>query len=83
MILTADIGTTNLKVGFVNKDGLLLAFESEHIASDGVSTNPSVWIKAFTECANRLCVKDKDLDCIIISGNGPTLAPSDSGKALL
>lgn len=83
MILAVDIGTTILKAGLIDNSGNLLKVSRQLIASSGVTCNPRIWTSAFENAVKELDFNSSDLECLIISGNGPTLAPSQSGDALL
>ena len=84
MILVADFGTSFLKAGLVDCNGTLVSVKKlSFAASSNEFTDTSVWLKAFSDVLDSLCVKERRIDCIILSGNGPTLAPSCGGKAFL
>ena len=84
MILTVDIGTSFLKAALIDENGKIKKIREERLKNRFSDvTDTSVWIEAFIEVIKALEIGDKRLDCIIISGNGPTLAPSSGGKVFL
>lgn len=83
MILAVDIGTTILKEGLFDSSGNLVKVSHHKVAVSGSQIDPKIWEKAFKEANLTLETDKKDIQCIIISGNGPTLAPSEQGNALL
>lgn len=84
MILVADVGTTFFKAGLVDKDGTLVCCDKTVIANHLSTVNETDnWISAFVDVLNKIEVREKKIDCVIVSGNGPTLAPCNGGKAFL
>ena len=84
MILTIDIGTSFLKAALVNRDGKIVKIREERLKnrfSDITCT--SVWENALSRVIPALELSDCEPECVIISGNGPTLAPSSGGKVFL
>jgi|GEM_PF-5227621 len=93
MILAIDIGTTSAKAALFHSDGRCIALERRSIQSYlGNSPleqeiDPGEWSRALEELLARLSQGRvdglKNLQCIAISGNGPTLFPVDAnGNAL-
>ncbi len=90
MILVFDIGTSVVKGGVFGMDGALKAkaeapiklLESEHTLHNESDTG--CWISSLSLVTAQLEIrKEKDLDAIVLSGNGPTLVPVGSnGKPL-
>lgn len=86
MIAVADIGTTNLKTALFEKSTLLGLKNNSLIVNEFMETNAENWFNIFIESLKKLLNeygKNKKLDSIIISGNGPTLVPYPSNKAYL
>lgn len=83
MILTADIGTTNLKTGLFSDKGALYATATVKLPVCSDSLDPEIWAGAFSECCRALECQSKTINAVIITGNGPTLVPSEHGDALL
>ena len=79
MLLTIDIGTSGFKSALWDYEGGRKAFASSPLstgAGDGVKheTDPAQWLRAFEQCCGKLG-NLKQVEAIIISGNGPTLVP--------
>ena len=79
MLLTIDIGTSSFKSALWGYDGSRTAYAASSLFTgniDGVKheTDPTQWLKAFEQCCNKLGDL-KQVDAIVISGNGPTLVP--------
>jgi len=78
MLLTIDIGTSSFKSALWNYDGKRQAYAESALSmiSDGIKfeTNSYQWLKAFEQCCNKLG-NLKQVEVIVISGNGPTLVP--------
>jgi len=88
MLLTIDIGTSTFKSALFDFDGNILSssFIPLSIKSSGNKheAQPSLWLCAFEECCKKLIpLKGKneyllnlrEVQAIIISGNGPSLVP--------
>ncbi|MCQ2573137.1 MAG: hypothetical protein MJ182_04500 [Treponema sp.] len=81
-VLTADIGTTSLKVALISQEGEQLAFaqcpfenpDSRYIAKD--------WIKALEKCVIQIGPNVKLAEAVSISGNGPTVVTEDGSTVL-
>lgn len=76
MILTIDLGTTNLKAALFSEDGVLCSSRSSTIGtlSDYQEIDPILWSKALSSVCKAL--GDLSLvQAVVISGNGPTLVP--------
>lgn len=86
MVLCADIGTSSLKLAAINDSGTVLSYK--RVAFDAY-TSPFVsfrWIfalrKALWSLAQGGGLRNKAIEALCISGNGPTLV-SSSGETLL
>jgi len=93
MILAVDIGTSSVKAGLFDRKGACLALDSrpvEALASrDPVAheVNAGAWTEAFAALVPALSAAriggDALVECVVVSGNGPTLVPVDaSGEPL-
>ncbi len=84
MILTADIGTTAIKAALIDRTGIK---KSARVTSPEFSKDYTIdtyqWTAVLKKAFSELGESVKKADCIIISGNGPTLAPSCGGTAFL
>jgi xylulokinase len=79
MLLVIDIGTSTFKAALVKYDGsgegfVRLPLTVKPGNGPKYETDPGQWLRAFGEAAARLGPL-KTVEAIIISGNGPTLAP--------
>jgi len=79
MLLTIDIGTSGFKSAVWDYDGNRAVFAGSSLsagASEGGrhETDPNQWLRAFEQCCGKLG-NLKQVDAIVISGNGPTLVP--------
>lgn len=84
MILVADVGTTFFKAGLMDESGVLVCYDKTTIKNHLSTVNDtSNWTDAFLEVLNKINVRKRKIDFVIISGNGPTLAPCNGGKAFL
>ena len=83
MLLTIDIGTSTFKSALWNYDGICLSYAAVPIKvneNNGFlhEVNPSLWLNAFEESCRKLKSQTehfKDVEVIVISGNGPSLVP--------
>ena len=94
MILTFDIGTSLLKGGVFDASGTLRsrAEVPVHLSDRGDplmhEADANNWISALSLVAAQLELpkapsSDRNIEAVVVSGNGPTLVPVDSkGKAL-
>ena len=90
MVLVFDFGTTTIKAALFEPGGKLAASGSVPITIAPVSgpgiheVDPAEWIRAMgTLGAGLLSRANADVSALVVSGNGPTLAVSDSaGRAL-
>ena len=88
MILAIDIGTTSAKAALFDPEGHCLALERRSIqGKTGAGPleqeiDPGQWSKALDELLAALSQGRadglRDLQCIAVSGNGPTLFPADA-----
>lgn len=85
MILTLDIGTTNLKTGIFRNGKLLHVSRQSIDIIDDCFVDPNQWYEAFTKCIIELSEKTdlSNLRAAILDGNGPTLVPVPETKASL
>ncbi len=88
MILTADIGTSFIKASLVETTGQAegrIAKIRVHRLRNRFSdiTDTSAWEASFARVMSDLDVRREDIDAVIITGNGPTLAPSCGGRTYL
>ena len=79
MLLTIDIGTSSFKSALWDYSGSRLSFAAAPLSSgvkDGVrhEADPAQWLTAFNQCCAKLG-NLKQVEAIVISGNGPTLVP--------
>ncbi|MHB9153109.1 MAG: xylulokinase [Spirochaetales bacterium] len=89
MIVAIDIGTTSAKAALFERDGTCLGVEREAIR--GIigpnpiehEIDPRSWIEAMGRLLAALSTLMpaglKDVECVVVSGNGPTLLPVDEG----
>ncbi len=94
MILAVDIGTSSVKAGLFDRKGACLALDSrpvEPLASrDPVAheVRPESWTEALSALVPTLSAAVSGtasgaVECVVVSGNGPTLVPVDAeGNAL-
>ncbi|PKL06328.1 MAG: hypothetical protein CVV53_04820, partial [Spirochaetae bacterium HGW-Spirochaetae-9] len=96
MILAVDIGTSSVKAGLFDRAGACLALDSRSIETlaspDPVAHEvlAGAWIEAFAALVPALAAAAGTgaqnagaVECVVVSGNGPTLVPVDAeGKAL-
>jgi len=82
MILTIDIGTSNFKSALWDFFGTQISFVSIplsiNIEGEKHEADPSIWLHAFEECREKLftsSINIKNVEAIVISGNGPSLVP--------
>jgi len=83
MLLTVDIGTTNFKSALWDYDGnrtcmALVKLSNKILETTKHETDPSGWLGAFEQCCKQFGERSKNLknvEAIVISGNGPTLVP--------
>jgi len=82
MILTIDIGTSNFKSALWDFFGASLSFASVplliNMEDEKHEADPSIWLQAFEECREKLftsSINIKNVEVIVISGNGPSLVP--------
>ncbi|MGP1577352.1 MAG: xylulokinase [Treponema sp.] len=69
-IFAADIGTSSLKAAVIDPCGTVFAFTRIFFSQP---VTPVEWIKAFFSAWQQLS-KNRNIEAICISGNGPTLA---------
>jgi xylulokinase len=83
-LLTIDIGTSSFKSALWSKDRDRVSFASVPLSSlnSGVKheADPSLWLNAFEESCIKLLSNLqinnlKDVEAVVISGNGPSLVP--------
>ena len=79
MLLTIDIGTSGFKSALWDYNGNRLSFAACPLSAcvaDGVrhEAEPAQWLTAFEQCCQKLGYL-KQVEAIVISGNGPTLVP--------
>lgn len=93
MILAIDIGTTSAKAALFERDGYCPAVERTTIpgiiGSNPVEheIDPGEWTRAVGELLAALAARTpgglRGVECVVVSGNGPTLLPVDeTGKPL-
>ncbi|MFA5852720.1 MAG: FGGY family carbohydrate kinase, partial [Spirochaetales bacterium] len=87
MIIAIDIGTTSAKAALFERDGTCLGVEREAI--QGIiganpvehEIDPHSWTEAmrklFAALSARTATGLKEVECVVVSGNGPTLLPVD------
>ncbi len=84
MILVADVGTTFFKVGLVNEDGRLVCYDRTVIKNHlNTANDTSNWIEAFIDVLKKINIGERNIESVIVSGNGPTLVPGNGGTAFL
>lgn len=76
MILTIDLGTTNLKAALFSEDGQLWSTKNTTIGSlsNDQEIDPILWSKALGSVCKALGSLSL-VKAVVISGNGPTLVP--------
>ncbi|GHU77696.1 xylulokinase [Spirochaetia bacterium] len=79
MLLVIDIGTSTFKAALVNYDGTwdkTAAIPMTMGKSDGLrhEADPGQWLRAFGDALSQLGSLAR-VEALVISGNGPTLAP--------
>ena len=82
VILSADIGTSSFKAAYIDFNGYLLAFIR---STYNMGASSFDWEKAFFSALEALHAQAPGcgIECLCISGNGPTLVPVDaSGQAM-
>jgi xylulokinase len=89
MILALDIGTSRAKGGLFTGKGECLATASADLpppaGNDPLAraADPRDWMRALRTIDSILLAGRIRPDCVVVSGNGPTLLPADaSGRAL-
>jgi len=91
MVLVFDIGTTAVKGALFERDGNLSAVESRSVTlkpSADPNTHeidPEEWLLSIKSIISGFMANFQGpIEAIVVSGNGPTLVPSDeNGKALM
>ena len=87
MIVAIDIGTTSAKAALFERDGTCAGIERQAIAGI-IGANPvehEIDPRSWTEAVRKLlaALSDrtpaglKEVECVVVSGNGPTLLPVD------
>jgi xylulokinase len=85
MILCVDVGTTRIKAALYSPSGKRVAFASRALellpsADPRIhEVAPEAWISALASCSRELLASGRAPDRVVVSGNGPTLLPVDSG----
>ena len=87
-VLTVDIGTSSLKGGILDEEGLLRQWGKVGFGlpvEGGYSSwSAERWLGAFAELVASFAAAENetpDIDAVVISGNGPSLVPVDrTGK---
>ena len=79
MLLTIDIGTSSFKSALRDYGGNRLSFAAVSLSAGingGVrhEADPAQWLSAFEQCCAKLG-NLKQVEAVVISGNGPTLVP--------
>jgi len=93
MILAIDIGTTSAKAALFGRDGACGSVARADVpAITGNNPikqeiDPRAWVSAVGTILDSLASRSagglKDVECVVVSGNGPTLLPVDvAGKPL-
>ncbi len=84
MVLVFDLGTSALKGGLFGTDGALAARAETPLRLEKSSdplhheADASSWVSALTEVSSHLGVeREKGIEAVVVSGNGPTLVPAD------
>jgi len=86
-ILAVDIGTSSLKAGIIDENGLLVAWAHVPLLLDTNELNAwnaDRWVQALAQACKKLQPKGvAGLSGVVISGQGPTLVPvGKDGKAV-
>jgi xylulokinase len=92
LVLSADIGTSSLKVAFIDSDGTVAAFAREAYPAQAGAALTVVWENALASAISALSAEyaartgsnaaDR-IEAICVSANGPTLVPyTIDGKSL-
>jgi xylulokinase len=77
LFLTVDIGTSSLKAAIFSAAGLCLNMAAVPLdagAGGGCEADPGNWLAAFQIALGRLGSM-REVEALVISGNGPTLVP--------
>jgi xylulokinase len=74
MILTLDIGTTNLKAALFEEDGNLCSLRHAQVTYEGYLVDPVQWSLALSSVFASFPSLEK-VNTLVVSGNGPTLVP--------
>ena len=89
MILSIDIGTSRVKGGIFGQRGECLATASAELPAAGRddpiahTADPACWMAAVKTVDSILLAGRLRPECVVVSGNGPTLIPVDvDGSAL-
>ena len=83
-ILVADFGTSSLKIGLINRQGVLLWYHREPMLreeKDLKNWNTGLWVQALKNSLALLPLEP--VSAVVFSGNGPTLVPLDEHDAPL
>lgn len=79
--LAVDIGTSSIKAALVTKEGEVEELEVTPITEEMLTIGRQ-YQDAFTNSFNKIKQSGKKIDCICVSGNGPTLI-TDRGFGIL
>lgn len=85
MILAIDVGTSTVKAGLFTESGRCakaLSAPVPQVASDDPvahEIDPGAWIAALASLVPALLAGSGAPACVALSGNGPTLVPTDAG----
>ena len=83
-VFCADIGTSSLKTAVIDSQGNVVSYSRQIFEKTAVHEESSVWLKALKSAMDEIFASEKEcrVDCIAISGNGPTLV-GEGGETLL
>ena len=78
-ILAVDIGTSSIKAGIIDKNGILLSWQRtsyEESGGDVYNWQTGYWVNAFKKSLMDLPYLDQ-IDALVCSGSGPSIIPID------
>ncbi len=84
MVLAVDIGTTRVKAALFDPEGKcagLAAVElAESVSNSYNEIDARLWLRALSDISSQLLSESvgRELNVIVVSGNGPTILPIDA-----
>lgn len=89
MIASVDVGTSVIKGGIFNREGRPLSQSQSPVSFSSSSAtgtyeiDPHVWVESVREVFGNLTFEKREVEAIVVSGNGPTLVPVDESGHVL